>query len=115
MSAARREKDVPGFYRAVLGAARLIIGRAIDEDRSEAGTDTLVADLEAMPDEGSIDEQDRERLKKLLTLADRRRFAPSEPQEWELDEAESVIRNLAGPPPPGGATDDNGAKPTNSD
>lgn len=91
LARARNDGDVARFYDEVVAVVRIGLGRTLNEPMTGLGTDDLVRLLEkpGWPDEIVTS------LRGLLEKADRKRFAPSRPEEQELVEDEAVVRKVA--------------------
>jgi hypothetical protein len=95
---ARADGDVPAFYDAALAVVRYGV-----EDRFGIGAGRMTAlELAAAVGEVSDDIVEREglsgddvlRLRELLEQIDRRRFAPTRTESWELDSAMEIATKL---------------------
>ena len=91
MERARADKDVGKFYGEVLQLVRLLLAKSLGVQTGGKGPSELVALLKDLPEEIQAEEDS---LRRMLEEMDRRRFAPSQCEDWELDQAQRVIHNL---------------------
>lgn len=91
LARARAENDVPEFYGKLLQVVRLALARRLNRSTASMGAEELLPLLE----ETGWPEEQTAPVRTLLRQIDRRRFAPSHPEAWELEEAETTTRKLA--------------------
>lgn len=87
----RKQDDIPGFYAKALAIIRTAFVRDTgDTTIAHAGPDEISERL----DTTSWPDDVKTGLRSLLAKIDRRRFAPSHPEAWELQETERLIERL---------------------
>ena len=91
LKSARAERDIGGFYGEILQLIRLLLARALSVETAGKGPTDLVEMLRKLPEELSTEEDS---LRRMLQEIDRRRFAPAQCEDWELDQAQRIIENL---------------------
>jgi LPXTG-motif cell wall-anchored protein len=92
MNTARDERNMPAFYGHLLDALRTIFARKLHVETH----DLQPAGLIALIDEHRWpDDERKDKTHALLESIDRHRFAPVEPEQWRLDEAETLITDLS--------------------
>jgi hypothetical protein len=90
LARARADGDATQFYDEAVAVVRIVLARRLGEPVAGKGTDDLVGLLEktGWPEDATAS------LRLLLEKADRRRFAPSRPEAWELAQDEATVRGV---------------------
>ena len=80
MEKARADRDVGRFYGEVLQLVRLLLARSIGAETGGKSPSELIALLKDLPADVQSEEDS---LRRMLEEIDRRRFAPSQCEDWE--------------------------------
>ncbi len=98
LARARSDGDVPAFYDAALAAVRSFAQERLGIDAARMGAADLARAIELSQTEphesASVSSDVVAAVKDLLEQTDRRRYAPSRPEPWQLDSVEKTIESL---------------------